>query len=86
MKYTCPCCGYLTRSEIDFSSHEICKVCEWEDDGLQLGNPACGGGANLKSLIDNQNEFIQKQNNNNKYTLDSSWRPFNNEEIKNSKE
>jgi hypothetical protein len=29
--YPCPCCGYLTMSEL--GGFEICPVCGWEDDG-----------------------------------------------------
>jgi Cysteine-rich CPCC len=29
-----------------YGSYVICDVCGWEDDQVQLANPACGGGAN----------------------------------------
>lgn len=50
MKYKCPCCGYYTLAERDFSSYEICPVCFWENDGSQRANPALDGGANDVSL------------------------------------
>jgi hypothetical protein len=31
VRYTCPCCGYLTLSQR--GSFEICELCRWEDDG-----------------------------------------------------
>jgi len=50
MKYPCPCCGYLTRSESAFDTYDICAVCNWEDDGLQFDEPDFEGGANEVSL------------------------------------
>jgi hypothetical protein len=35
-------------------SHEICPVCFWEDDRVQLRWPDWAGGANTPSLIDAQ--------------------------------
>lgn len=48
MKYKCPCCGYYTFNEKP--SGDICKVCFWEDDLIQLDNPSYEGGANNVSL------------------------------------
>lgn len=31
-RFNCPCCGYQTLSEI--GGYEICKICNWEDDGF----------------------------------------------------
>jgi hypothetical protein len=50
----CPACGFLTVPETSYGSFNICEVCGWEDDGVQLANPACSGGANHGSLIDAQ--------------------------------
>jgi hypothetical protein len=50
----CPACGFLTVPETSYGSYNICEVCGWEDDGVQLSNPACGGGANRESLIEAQ--------------------------------
>jgi hypothetical protein len=49
----CPACGFLTL-EGAYGSYVICDMCEWEDDQVQLANPACGGGANSESLIEAQ--------------------------------
>jgi hypothetical protein len=55
--YTCPCCGYRTLPE-PAGSYEICPVCFWEDDGLQLAFPNLDGGANRVSLIEGQKNFL----------------------------
>jgi hypothetical protein len=49
----CPACGFLTL-EGAYGSYVICDRCGWEDDQVQLANPACGGGANSESLIEAQ--------------------------------
>ncbi|HEX2133867.1 MAG TPA: CPCC family cysteine-rich protein [Actinophytocola sp.] len=51
--YPCPCCGHATFSEPP-GSYEICDVCFWEDDAVQLRWPDWSGGANGPSLIDAQ--------------------------------
>src|SRR4029078_4858281 len=52
-KLPCPSCGFVTL-EASYGSYVICNVCGWEDDQVQLANPACGGGANSESLIEAQ--------------------------------
>jgi hypothetical protein len=55
-RFTCPCCGYLAL--VDWpGSYDICKICFWEDDLIQLLDPWCAGGANVPSLVDAQNNF-----------------------------
>jgi hypothetical protein len=49
----CPACGFLT-IEGAYGSYVICDICGWEDDQVQLANPACAGGANSESLIEAQ--------------------------------
>ncbi len=56
MKYTCPCCGFKVFDEPP-GSYEICEVCGWEDDAVQLANPCTGGGANGESLTEAQGKF-----------------------------
>jgi hypothetical protein len=44
----CPVCG-----EYEFqrkSDYDVCEVCGWENDGLQMKNPDYRGGANRDSL------------------------------------
>jgi hypothetical protein len=50
-RYPCPCCGYLTRSNPNYGTFEICPICRWEDDNVQFNNPNFKGGANQESLI-----------------------------------
>src|SRR5437868_2485460 len=57
-KKTCPCCGYLIFDEPP-GSYEICPICFWEDDEVQLRFPALEGGANDPSLIQAQKNFVE---------------------------
>lgn len=72
--------------EAIFGSFNICPLCNWEDDGVQLANPACGGGANRKSLIEYQQKSIQMLPpeilKHGSYKRDPTWRPLNKSEIK----
>jgi Cysteine-rich CPCC len=43
-----------------YGSYVICDVCGWEDDQVQLANPACGGGANSESLIQAQTAVLAR--------------------------
>jgi hypothetical protein len=54
--HTCPCCGYKTLIEPP-GSHDICAICFWEDDIVQLAFPDCAGGPNKCSLIEGQQNF-----------------------------
>ncbi len=56
--YPCPCCGYGVFSEPP-GSYEICQICYWEDDIVQLAFPDSAGGANRCSLIEGQTAFAQ---------------------------
>ena len=55
--FTCPCCGYLTSSGP--GSHDICPICDWEDDLSQLRFPETTG-PNDVSLIEAQANFTAK--------------------------
>jgi hypothetical protein len=57
MKFKCPCCGYYTFENKPDSSYDICKVCFWEDDPIQLEDPAYEGGANKVSLSQARENF-----------------------------
>jgi hypothetical protein len=57
-RFTCPCCGHRTFTEPP-GSYEICSVCFWEDDVVQLLDPAYQGGANVLSLMDCQVNYQQ---------------------------
>nr|WP_078611001.1 MULTISPECIES: CPCC family cysteine-rich protein [Streptomyces] len=56
LKYPCVCCGHLTMEESP-GSYEICPVCFWEDDAVQLRWPDWAAGANRTSLIKAQQNF-----------------------------
>ena len=49
MKFPCPACGYKVFDE-PAGSYDICGVCGWEDDPVQLRYPCTSGGANKQSL------------------------------------
>jgi hypothetical protein len=82
---SCAACGFLTLSEEDYGSYEICAVCDWEDDALQLANPACGGGANQLSLIEAQAMALRlapfEVTELKGFRRSGSWRPMNSREI-----
>ena len=86
---TCPCCGYKTMMRPVGGTHgtyDICPVCFWEDDGIQLADPDYEGGANRPSLRQAQQNFIAfgaceerliecvKPRVN--YDRDADWKPF----------
>ena len=81
----CPSCGFNTLSESIYGSYIICKICEWEDDGVQLANPASAGGANKISLIESQKNILNKipikVKEYNNIKRDNNWRPLRNDEI-----
>ena len=53
--YPCPCCGYFTLRSAP-PSHDICKICFWHEDGVQLRYPH-ETGANKVTLIEGQKNF-----------------------------
>jgi hypothetical protein len=56
MHYPCPCCGHLVFAEPP-GSYDICPICFWEDDPVQLKFPSIWG-ANKQSLIEAQRNFV----------------------------
>jgi hypothetical protein len=54
----CPCCGFLVFNEPP-GSYDICPICLWEDDGVQLRFPDFAGGANKPSLMEAQRNFAE---------------------------
>ena len=86
MNLPCPACGYSTIGEDTYGTYNICPVCGWEDDGVQLANPASGGGANRESLIEAQEQALvdhpfEDQSPFQGFTRDPRWRPLNEDEI-----
>jgi hypothetical protein len=51
--FPCPSCGFLVFAEPP-GSYDVCPVCGWEDDGVQLEAPGFAGGANRDSLYEHQ--------------------------------
>lgn len=56
-RFPCPCCGFLTCDEEPGGSYDICPVCFWEDDPVQLRDPDYRGGANKVSLNEARENF-----------------------------
>lgn len=59
MKYACPCCNAYTYEEEPSGTGFICPVCFWEDDKLQLREPAYAGGANAVSLEEARANYMK---------------------------
>ncbi|NAT23927.1 CPCC family cysteine-rich protein [Pseudomonas syringae] len=55
----CPCCGFVTLTW-EYGSYDICPLCSWEDDAVQLANATSEGGANSISLADAQMSLLNK--------------------------
>lgn len=49
----CPVCGKYIFTE----SHEICPVCGWENDRVQLEDPDFPGGSNKLSLNEARKKY-----------------------------
>jgi hypothetical protein len=81
--FPCPACGFLTMSEPP-GSYEICSVCGWEDDHVQLANPRMSGGANGESLVAAQvavlRHFPIEMQSAEGFARDPSWRPLRDDE------
>lgn len=86
-KYTCPCCGYKTLDEKPPGTHDICKICFWEDDWVQYEDPDYKEGANKVSLKEAQKNFIEFGASEKRFLprvrkqtphdeKDSTWKPF----------
>ena len=56
----CPVCGKYTFKKS--GDYDICPVCEWENDPIQLANPDEDGGANDLSLNEYKKEYKSKKN------------------------
>jgi len=57
--FPCPCCGYLVFGDLP-GSYEICPICFWEDDALQLEfATTLAGGANRPTLQAAQVNFAR---------------------------
>jgi hypothetical protein len=81
--YPCPACGFQVFEEPP-GSYDICPICGWEDDDVQLKFPGKPGGANKESLFIHQARFLRGVPSNvkerNGYRRDRTWRPLKPEE------
>ena len=57
--YPCPSCGFLVFGEPP-GSYDICSICGWEDDHVQLKHPMMRGGANGGSLFEYQQQILKE--------------------------
>ncbi|MCB1186910.1 hypothetical protein KDL29_07055 [bacterium] len=78
--HPCPACGFNTLEEI-CGSFEICRICGWENDPVQLFQLDYRGGANSSSMIEWQQELICDHPADQKawgeWLRASDWRPIN---------
>jgi Cysteine-rich CPCC len=82
MMLACPGCGFRTISEGFYGTYDICPVCGWEDDAVQLANPCSGGGANKESLADCQKRSATWSSEQMRaFERDPDWRPLSEAEI-----
>ncbi|HEX9061627.1 MAG TPA: glycosyltransferase, partial [Clostridia bacterium] len=58
-KYKCPCCGYRTLKISPPKTDEVCEICSWEYDFLQLCSPDDKDGANEVSLNEARRNFVE---------------------------
>ncbi len=84
--YPCPACGFLMFDRQ--YSHQICSICNWQDDDVQLRFPMMRGGANHKSLYEWQQDVmvrlpldVQAYNDEKR---DPLWRPLKLDELQDS--
>ncbi|MCA1217213.1 hypothetical protein LCE31_01970 [Streptomyces sp. 8L] len=56
LRYPCSCCGHRTL-ESPPGLHDICPVCFWEDDVMQLRWPCLERAANGVSLVTAQDNY-----------------------------
>jgi hypothetical protein len=59
--FPCPCCGHYTYDQAGPGTYAICRICDWEDDPVQLENPDCEGGANFRSLNQASKNFRARE-------------------------
>jgi hypothetical protein len=79
MSYPCPACGFEVFDDLP-GSYDLCPICDWEDDGVQLRFPSMRGGANGESLFEYQQKvlktFFLSVKEVKGYRRDEQWRPL----------
>lgn len=53
---TCPCCGYKTLAERE--GYDICPICFWEDEPVNVPYVPMGGANGSLSLYEAHHNFI----------------------------
>lgn len=53
----CPCCDYFTLT--NRGEYEICEICFWEDDGLDLTELKTHSGPNHITLEEGRMNFLK---------------------------
>jgi hypothetical protein len=79
----CPACGFLVFHA--YGPYDNCRVCDWEDDGMQISNPTSERGANKTSFAEAQATILGRipieVQNYEGYARSGSWRPLRLDEI-----
>jgi cysteine-rich CPCC protein len=83
MLHPCPACGFLVFDQ-PAGSYDVCPVCDWEDDHVQLRYPGMRGGANRESLRQYQDRILKRFPSDvqeaGEWQRDRSWRPVRDDE------
>jgi len=86
--YPCPACGFLVFDEAS-GCFEICPVCDWQDDSVQLKFPLSKVGANQRSLYEEQLSILdripQHVQEFDGYVRAGNWRPLRQNELEKPK-
>lgn len=80
--HPCPSCGFEVFQGPP-GGYELCPVCDWEDDELQLRFPGYRGGANDRSLCEQQRRALAKLRDRTampRFRRHPTWRPLREEE------
>jgi len=83
MAYPCPACGFEFFEEPS-GCHEICEICDWQDDPVQLLFPSLRIGANKECLHEAQRKVLGELPlsvpKHKGYCRDPLWRPLTEQE------
>lgn len=83
-EFSCSVCGFLV-FESPSGGYEVCAVCNWEDDPVQLKYPELRGGANHHSFWEAQQAILRRIPETTRgfsgYSRENRWRPMTEDEI-----
>ena len=86
--YPCPSCGFIVFDSP--GGWEICPICDWEDDPVQMINPNMQGGANRICLWEAQQKILKNvplsMHLHQGYQRDPKWRPLTEDEARNNRD